>query len=951
MTRIRKRLLTKPLAFALAIIGTTASLANPVLNNVTAGNATVTQSANTTTVNQTSGRAILDWRSFNIQNNETTQFNQPAGGIALNRIDPTSGVSTIQGKLSATGQIILINGAGFNFGPNAVVNVGGLVVSTTNMTNDNFMAGKYIFDIPGNPNAHILNQGTIKAADYGLVALIGPYVHNQGLIQAQLGTVIIGSGNKFTVNFSGNQLINFSIDEAANHAKIMNMGSIIANGGQIIINAKTAQTILDNTINMNGVVQANTVATKNGEIILMSNGDMHLHGKILAQGNDSGQRGGNIKIFANNIDINKQVTINADGRSQGGNIVLAGYNSTATNFTHALNIGIDNDAILSASAFPQVLNNNSTGIGGSISLYADNVSIGGKLLATGITGGGSVVVMGNQIALQSTHGHDSNSLNNNGGGGDDHNKTGALIDTSTYFSGNGGDILLSASNTLSINGMLKAIGKMNNANGGTIKLLSNNIAINSDSMALADGISGAGSILVAGYGSDATFTHAQQININANTILSASVLPNNINATNMGTGGTITIAGDNTTIAGKILASGLTRGGSILVDGSKIVIAPGASGHDSVLKTNGHGDDDGHNIPDTSYPLLDASVTGSAGQAGTITVNGDNLQINGILTAVGLKTNQSGGTINLTGNTINIASSLIATTSYNGGGTINMGPATHNATNSSLTSQTSIIDASALGANGGAGAISMNASTVNINNQVSASANGDNGFGGLINISGKNITLAEKANIDVSGQAGGGKIVVGTDPFVNNVSEADNITIANGSVINAMGKNTLASSGGAVFIFGVNTDFNGKILASGLGNSADSFGGRVEVLANNHLHLGSTSSIDASSNSAGGMVLVGGALHGDGIEANAADTTVDAGSNIDVSSNLNGNAGNVVIWSENATTFNGAIKAHGGPQGGDGGMVQISGHGTVANNGTVDVSAPNGNPGTVITTP
>src|SRR5579864_4983250 len=120
--------------------------ANPVFNNVAAGDASVSQSGGNTVVQQNSQRAILEWKSFNIGADEHTHFQQPNGGAALNRIDPTQGVSQIFGKLTATGQIVLVNQAGIFFGPSARVDVGSLIASTSDISNANFLAGKYVFD-------------------------------------------------------------------------------------------------------------------------------------------------------------------------------------------------------------------------------------------------------------------------------------------------------------------------------------------------------------------------------------------------------------------------------------------------------------------------------------------------------------------------------------------------------------------------------------------------------------------------------------------------------------------------------------------------------------------------------------------------------------------------------------------------------------------------------------
>src|SRR3990167_4252806 len=185
MVTIILRALTRPIlvgffAFSLS----TGILANPVLDNVAAGQVTIEQAPNTTTINQTSQKAIINWQSFNIAAPETTHFQQPADGIALNCISPAQGASQIYGRLTATGRIILVNPAGIFFGPGSFVNVGGLIASTANISNEDFLNDYYHFaNVPGY-NGAIVNEGQIIAAEHGLVALIRGAVRNDGMIQA-----------------------------------------------------------------------------------------------------------------------------------------------------------------------------------------------------------------------------------------------------------------------------------------------------------------------------------------------------------------------------------------------------------------------------------------------------------------------------------------------------------------------------------------------------------------------------------------------------------------------------------------------------------------------------------------------------------------------------------------------------------------------------------------------
>jgi filamentous hemagglutinin family protein len=104
------------------------ALANPTAPTVTAGGATVSGlGTNAVTIHQATPKAIINWQQFNIAPNEVTRFIQPSGSaIALNRIFDAN-PSQIFGSLQANGSVILLNPNGIMFGPNAQVNVNGLI--------------------------------------------------------------------------------------------------------------------------------------------------------------------------------------------------------------------------------------------------------------------------------------------------------------------------------------------------------------------------------------------------------------------------------------------------------------------------------------------------------------------------------------------------------------------------------------------------------------------------------------------------------------------------------------------------------------------------------------------------------------------------------------------------------------------------------------------------------
>lgn len=346
-------------------------LANPAGGNIVSGQITIESSGNVTHINQSSKKAIINWKTFNIGKQEATNFQQPPGGIVLNRINSLQGISKIFGLLTATGKIILINPAGIYFGRGAHVNVAGIIATTADISNANFLSGNYQFN-KVLPNAgSIINNGEIVTQDNGLAILVAPNVINNGIIKANLGHIILASGDAFTINFSGDNLINFQITAETSSAAVdshgkklkngvTNNGSLFADGGTILITANAAKGILENAINMNGIVQANSVAEHNGEIILLSEGDgvVRVNGTLNATG---AAQGGKIHVLGNKVLIDNNAVLNASGNKGGGEILIGGDFQGKN---------------------PQILNADYTYISKNATIYADALQHGngGKII-------------------------------------------------------------------------------------------------------------------------------------------------------------------------------------------------------------------------------------------------------------------------------------------------------------------------------------------------------------------------------------------------------------------------------------------------------------------------------------------------------------------------------------------------------------------------------------------
>ncbi|HYH42095.1 MAG TPA: filamentous hemagglutinin N-terminal domain-containing protein, partial [Burkholderiales bacterium] len=279
----RSQLTLKPSATAVALalvalggVGVRNAAAGPTDGVVSAGNATILQSGAVTTINQTSSRAAIDWRTFGINANESVIFQQPSSSaVALNRVAAGAGRSEIYGSLQANGHVFLINPAGVLFARGATVDVAGLVASTLNITNNDFMAGRLVFSggagsgsVRNEADSRVKDGGYIRARDGGYVAFLGNQVSNTGTINAPNGTVALGAGESMVLDFHGDGLLSLKVNAAAAKARIDNTGEIHAEGGAVIMSARAKDALLDTVLNVDGIVTAKGLVERGGYIYL-----------------------------------------------------------------------------------------------------------------------------------------------------------------------------------------------------------------------------------------------------------------------------------------------------------------------------------------------------------------------------------------------------------------------------------------------------------------------------------------------------------------------------------------------------------------------------------------------------------------------------------------------------------------------------------------------------------
>ncbi len=331
------------------------ALAGPQGGVVSAGNATIQTINKKTNIHQSSNKAIIDWRSFDIAPDEHTQFYQPSKtSVTLNRINDVK-PSQIDGRISANGHVVLVNPNGVVFGAGSQVDVGALTATSADIDNDAFMNGRMDFDKAGNLDAKIINEGTITAKEAGLVSLVAPHVENHGVIEAKLGKIQLAAADTFTLDLAGDGLINIAVTEDEAKKLVRNSGRITAEGGTIALTAGRARTLVDSLVDNSGVIEAHSMTNVGGKIVLSAHqGTTHVSG-----------------------------TIDASGKLGGGQVLIGGgkQGQDAT-IAHNAKTVIEESAVIKANA-------TDIGDGGQVILWADDQTVfAGSIEAKGGQNGG-----------------------------------------------------------------------------------------------------------------------------------------------------------------------------------------------------------------------------------------------------------------------------------------------------------------------------------------------------------------------------------------------------------------------------------------------------------------------------------------------------------------------------------------------------------------------------------
>ncbi|MYM66186.1 filamentous hemagglutinin N-terminal domain-containing protein [Pseudoduganella sp. FT55W] len=385
----RRNLRRKAIAVLVAACYSNAYAA-PVSPTVVAGQASFNIQGKTYTITNTPN-AIINWQGFSIAADELTRFvQQSSDSKVLNRItgqDP----SVILGSLQSNGKVFLINPNGVMFGAGSRVDVHGLVASSLNISNADFLAGKNNFDGAAGAGK-VSNQGTITTPSGGQIFLIAPAVENSGVISSPNGDVVLAAGHSVQLFDAKDPNVQVVVSSPSDQS--LNLGQIVAQGGRIGVYGAL--------IKQRGAINANSaVRGANGKIVLKASGTTLVEADSTTTATGSNlNTGGDILLLGQKVGVAGNAVVDASGESGGGTVLVGGdYQGKNPAVMNAQQAYLSKDAVLRADATDK-------GNGGKVVVWSDQATqVHGAISARGGAAGGNgglVETSGHYLDMQGT---------------------------------------------------------------------------------------------------------------------------------------------------------------------------------------------------------------------------------------------------------------------------------------------------------------------------------------------------------------------------------------------------------------------------------------------------------------------------------------------------------------------------------------------------------------------
>ena len=304
----RALMLTTILSASAFVVGPALAQTLPSGGKVISGAATISTAGTSTTISQSSGKAILTWNDFSIGQGGSVQFNN-GSGATLNRV--TGGnLSSIDGLLSATGSVYLINTNGVVIGKSGVVKTGGsFVASTLDLSDANFLAGGDS-SFSGASTAGVVNLGTVGALG-GNIVLIGATVENDGSLTAANGTAGLAAGHSVLLKDTATDQGLFTVAVGGSDTSVTNTGSIAAASAELRANGGSIYALAGNT---DGLITATGVGAQDGHIWLVADGGTVSVSNTSLSATE-GSQGGNVETSGDTVHIGDGTHVSTVGSS------------------------------------------------------------------------------------------------------------------------------------------------------------------------------------------------------------------------------------------------------------------------------------------------------------------------------------------------------------------------------------------------------------------------------------------------------------------------------------------------------------------------------------------------------------------------------------------------------------------------------------------------------------
>ncbi|REE23266.1 filamentous hemagglutinin family protein [Paraburkholderia sp. BL27I4N3] len=255
---------------------------------VAAGAGAIKTQGNKTTISQSSDKMIVNWKNFNIGQDQSVVVSQPGATSALLNRVTTADPTQINGVLNANGRVFVVNPAGVVFGQNAKVNVGSLVASTLDVNDQQFMDGgrqglngtRNINLFSRGGEGKVTNNGQLTADE--AVILLGPQAANHGTIRAK--DVALGAANGVAMQMSDSGF-GVSLGRQAQNALAANYGVIAAKGGNVTLSAAATGAMLGTVVQNTGQIEATSASLGRGGSITLGaerDGKIGVGGRLTA---------------------------------------------------------------------------------------------------------------------------------------------------------------------------------------------------------------------------------------------------------------------------------------------------------------------------------------------------------------------------------------------------------------------------------------------------------------------------------------------------------------------------------------------------------------------------------------------------------------------------------------------------------------------------------------------